>query len=823
MNTASGNASTVPGGQSNSAVGSFSSAAGQRAKANHAGAFVWADSTAADFVSTGINQFLIRATGGVGIGANNPANPLDVNGIIRSRTGGFKFPDGTIQTTAATGGAAGWALAGNGGTDPAANFVGTTDNQPLCVRVNNTRVMRYEPNATSPNIIGGWNGNSVTTGALGATIAGGGSAEGGALQNRVTDNYGAIGGGMQNTAGDNAGSTGDARFATVGGGLNNTASGEGSTVGGGCHHTSSGEKSTVGGGIWNAASGDFATIAGGYDNDASGLTSTVGGGVLNIASGNHSTIGGGWQNTASGPDTSTVGGGTLNVASGENSTVGGGRANTASGEDSTIGGGRGNIASGPKSVVPGGVYNTASGDFSFAAGRKAKASHLATFVWADSTDADFASTGNSQFLVRAAGGVGINKNNPGTALDVNGTATMTGFSMPTGASAGYVLTSNGSGVGSWQALGLGAYWSLLGNAGTVDGTNFLGTTDNVALDFRVDDERAFRIEPNATSPNIIGGFNLNSVTAGAYGATIAGGGNAAERNCVTDNYGAIGGGAQNTAGDNAGSTEDARFATVGGGLANIARGQASTVGGGLTNIASGGWSTVGGGHWNWATSDDSTVGGGVFNLALGSMSTVPGGQMNAASGLCSLAAGSRAQASHEGAFVWADHSGAFDFASTWVNEFSARATGGVRFVSAIDGSGNPTAGVSLAPGGVAWSAISDRNLKANFAKIDSREVLRKLADLDITTWNMKSQDPSIRHIGPMAQDFAAAFKVGEDDRHITTTDADGVALAAIKGLHESLQEKEALISELQKQNSGLVSRLAALEQRVTTLEDAKKR
>ena len=291
------------------------------------------------------------------------------------------------------------------------------------------------------------------------------------------------------------------------------------------------------------------------------------------------------------------------------------------------------------------------------------------------------------------------------------------------------------------------------------------------------------------------------------------------------------------AGDDAGSTSDAEFATVGGGTSNTASGYAGTVAGGVANGASGAFSTVGGGsdnaasgyagtvgggEDNIASNDNSTVGGGSGNVASGNVSTIPGGYSNTASGMASFAAGYQAKANHTGAFVWADSSN-FAFASTAVDQFDVRCVGGASFVSAIDGFGVATAGVSLAPGGNSWSAISDRNLKANFAKIDSREVLRKLADLDITTWNMKSQDPSIRHIGPMAQDFAAAFKVGEDDRHITTTDADGVALAAIKGLHESLQEKEALISELQKQNSGLVSRLAALEQRVTTLEDAKKR
>ena len=74
LNTASGFYSVVPGGSSNVAAGEFSFAAGGQAKANHAGAFVWADNSSADFASSGVNQFLIRASGGVGIDTANPGS-----------------------------------------------------------------------------------------------------------------------------------------------------------------------------------------------------------------------------------------------------------------------------------------------------------------------------------------------------------------------------------------------------------------------------------------------------------------------------------------------------------------------------------------------------------------------------------------------------------------------------------------------------------------------------------------------------------------------------------------------------------------------------
>ncbi len=108
-----------------------------------------------------------------------------------------------------------------------------------------------------------------------------------------------------------------------------------------------------------------------------------------------------------------------------------------------------------------------------------------------------------------------------------------------------------------------------------------------------------------------------------------------------------------------------------------------------------------------------------------------------------------------------------------------------------------TAGASLS---------SDRNKKANFAAVNAREVLARVVSLPIETWNYLSQGPSVRHIGPMAQDFHRAFGVGEDDTHINMVDANGVALAAIQGLYQLVQEQELQLTVLE-------ARLAALEAR----------
>jgi len=268
-------------------------------------------------------------------------------------------------------------------------------------------------------------GGQNTANSYFGTIAGG-------YGNRVDSSYAMVGGGRLNLANNN--------YATVAGGDNNVASGPYSAVGGGYHNDASIGFATVGGGMSNIATGDLSTVGGGDGNDASGAFATVGGGIYNTASGSHTTVaggdsnvasddysavGGGYHDAASG-DYATVGGGSQNAANNYNATVGGGYQNVASGYAATVGGGGLDTASNDYSTVPGGYMNAARGSFSLAAGRRAKAAHSGAFVWGDATDADFTSTASNQFLIRAAGGVGINKNEPGAALDVYGKANIDG-------------------------------------------------------------------------------------------------------------------------------------------------------------------------------------------------------------------------------------------------------------------------------------------------------------------------------------------------------------------------------------------------------------
>jgi len=129
-------------------------------------------------------------------------------------------------------------------------------------------------------------------------------------------------------------------------------------------------------------------------------------------------------------------------------------------------------------------------------------------------------------------------------------------------------------------------------------------------------------------------------------------------------------------------------------------------------------------------------------------------------------------------------------------------------VTAIDGAGVPTAGARLHSGAGSWTTLSDRDLKTAFAPVDRREVLEKVAALPVETWQYKAQDASVRHIGPVAQDFRAAFGVGEDPRGIATVDADGVALAAVQGLYDIVKELKAENAELRREVEQLKQRTA---------------
>jgi hypothetical protein len=541
----------------------------------------------------------------------------------------------------------------------------------------------------------------------------------------------------------------------------------------------------------------------------------------------YDTVGGGNNNWAHG-GCSTIGGGVLNNAGGLLAAVGGGGNNSSAGESSTIGGGQGNRALAAFATIGGGgpaeedVFESAVGNFvldEFGTVGGGAGNRAGGWIADDPRDASYATV---------AGGL---KNAAGARCTA-----IAGGEMNT-AVAPHCFIGGGSHNAARNSVATicgGSYNEVEGiYAGVVSGFGNSAT-----------DEGAF-----------VGGGMYN--LAGAKFATIAGGAPRDmsdplnNRNRVTDKYGTIGGGGDNQAGDGVGFDDSAWFATVGGGSANTASadwavvcggrdntasGDESVVAGGAGNVAELPYASIGGGFSNWAKGGHATVAGGIFNqahgvystvgggqsnLATGLWSTVPGGSRNEATGEYSFAAGRNAKAWADGTFVWAD-SKEFDVPVTDPDRFVVRATGGVYLATEVDPtSGHVTAGAYLAAGGSTWGtlpAMSDRNLKENFERTDGRRILEQLNDIPVETWNYKGSGPVVRHIGPMAQDFHAAFGVGEDNRHISTMDANGVAFAAIQGLSSIVKEKEEAIAsqqrriaELETENAEIRARLDALE------------
>ena len=154
-----------------------------------------------------------------------------------------------------------WLLEGNSGTTAGTNFLGTIDNQPMEIKVNSQRVMRYIPSSVSPSILGGYSGNTIATGEDGNVIGGGGAA------------------GLLNEIGTGV------DFSVVGGGRDNEV-------------LSSSQLAFVGGGEQNSVntSSNYSLVVGGFDNEVTGTTygSILGGRNNTLSSGatNSAIVGG---------------------------------------------------------------------------------------------------------------------------------------------------------------------------------------------------------------------------------------------------------------------------------------------------------------------------------------------------------------------------------------------------------------------------------------------------------------------------------------------------------------------------------------------------
>lgn len=195
-----------------------------------------------------------------------------------------------------------------------------------------------------------------------------------------------------------------------------------------------------------------------------------------------------------------------------------------------------------------------------------------------------------------------------------------------------------------------------------------------------------------------------------------------------------------------------------------------------------------------------------------------------ASGERSMALGSFAGTSDKiGAFVWGDASSSAFVRPVANNQFVARAArfwlGNDNDVTASPGRFLETStGAFLSSGGT-WTNSSDATRKTGFAAVDGERVLEKLAAMPISTWSYRDEDASVRHMGPTAQDFRAAFVLGSTDTAIATVDADGVSLAAIKALvarTATLNEQNRVLRE---DNADMRATLRELRQQLSQVRD----
>jgi hypothetical protein len=145
------------------------------------------------------------------------------------------------------------------------------------------------------------------------------------------------------------------------------------------------------------------------------------------------------------------------------------------------------------------------------------------------------------------------------------------------------------------------------------------------------------------------------------------------------------------------------------------------------------------------------------------------------------------------------------------NEFAARATGGFRFRTNLAG----TTGCNLPAGSGVFNCTSSRMTKENFSLVNGNDVLSKLRGMDVSTWNYIAEGRQVRHMGPWAEDFFGAFRLGTGNTSIGVQDLAGVSLAAIKELDKRTVEIDQLreeVNQLRSANSELERRLATLEQ-----------
>jgi hypothetical protein len=132
-----------------------------------------------------------------------------------------------------------------------------------------------------------------------------------------------------------------------------------------------------------------------------------------------------------------------------------------------------------------------------------------------------------------------------------------------------------------------------------------------------------------------------------------------------------------------------------------------------------------------------------------------------------------------------------------------------------------TTGVFVSANSSSWSSVSDRHRKENFAPVDGEDVLRRLRDVPVSTWTFIDVDDPVRHIGPMAQDWHAAFGLKPDSLLIDRGDIDGVSLAAIQALEARTAAQAERIRELEARQDRQAAEIAELRAVVRAMAEAR--
>jgi hypothetical protein len=724
-----------------------------------------------------------------------------------------------------------WWLGGNSGQLPGDYVLGSLDNNPLTLSVNGQRALRVEPNATSPNLIGGYSGNVVSNGFAGAVIGGGGQANN---PNRVGANFASVLGGYNNTA---------AGFAATAIGLSGTARGDYSTVIG-VGNSSLGNYAMALG-VESAANGNFATAmgtrahadhAGSFvwsDLTEDNFNSTAPNQFLIRASGRvgintnqpKSTLHVNGMVTAAAFSGSGAGLSDLDVHK-IRETIG----LVSAWGDNNFG----------QTNIPAGLSNVVA---------IAGGAERSLALKRDGTVVMWGLGGTSPGGLNNVGAIaaGIDHN---LALKTDGTVVEWGsvFSVPAGVSNVTAIAA-----GDFHSLALKRDGTVVAWGRNVEGQANVpaGLSNVVAIAGHSYYSMALKHDGTVFvwgwlfgSGSVVGGLsNVVAIAGGAYhmlalrsdGTVAALGDNTyGQLNVPPDLADVVG----IAAGRNhclavKGDGTIVAWGDSGEGQTTIPSGMGQVVA-----VAGGRAHSLALRHEHGAAQLARVHGGNTFS----GNQTISGSLgINTPTPQAPLHVGGRAIVN--GADQWdvnntegdfrvgsATHRFKIGVAQTGggAGDVWMRAHGGTSRLflktpggTTIYSNEGQTTGVTLASGGGAWTTVSDRNAKENFAPVDPQEVLEKVAALPLSSWNYKSQDASIRHVGPMAQDFKAAFGLGESETGITTVDADGVALAAIQGLNQKAEDRsrraEDRIQKLERENGELKARLTKMEQLLAKL------